>query len=177
MASENCLRQIIPGVADKGVLVEVGVLRASNLLALSNIFPEMQIIGVDSFEAYTDFLHGGYTITSEVSRMNQEVAEERIAKSGNANRIKLMVQSSHKASKLIDDGAIDLVYLDKNFTETEQFDDVVQWFPKVRSGGILAGHEAFTPEIIKATKQALDSFSINYTISIVDDEVWYITKV
>ena len=173
MASENCLQQIIPGVADKGVLVEIGVLRASNLLALSDMFPEMQFIGVDSYEAYTD---PAYTVTSKISQLNREIAENRIANSGHSHRIKLIVEKSKDVAHKTLDNSINLVYLDKGFTEQEQFDDVVQWFPKVKTGGILAGHEAYTPEILNATRQALDSMSVNYNINIVDNEVWYIRK-
>lgn len=176
MSSEDCLRKIIPGVADKGVLVEVGVLRASNLLALSVMFPEMQLIGVDSFEAYTDPLHGGYTITAETSRMNEEIAKQRIAKSGCADRIELIVERSNLVAQRMANESIDLVYLDKNFTASEQFDDVKQWFPKVRSGGILAGHEAFTPEVMRATKDSLLQLGVLSSLEVIDNEVWYLRK-
>lgn len=177
MASEDCLRQIIPGIADEGLLVEVGVLRASNLVALALAFPQMRLIGIDSYEAYTDPLHGNYTVTEMVSTMNREIAERRIADSGHSDRIELRVLRSDVAATQIADQSVDFVYLDKNFTESEQFSDVVQWYPKVRQGGVLAGHEAQTPEIIKATQTALRTMGVTAELTIVHDEVWYLLKV
>lgn len=176
MSSEDCLRQIIPGVADSGVLVEVGVLKASNLLALAAMFPSMRLIGVDSFEAYTDPLHGGYTVTAEASRMNEEIAKRRIVESGNADRIELVVDRSDLVAARMMNESVDLVYLDKNFTASEQFDDVKQWFAKVRPGGILAGHEAFTPEVMQATKDALVALGVSPNLEVIDNEVWYLRK-
>jgi vacuolar-type H+-ATPase catalytic subunit A/Vma1 len=176
MASENCLSKIIPGVADSGVMVEVGVLKASNLLALAKRFPMMKFIGIDSYEAYTDSLHGGYTITAEMSAANLETARRRIAKSEAASRIELRVVRSDLAATEMEDCSVDLVYLDKNFTFAEQLDDVSQWYPKVRDGGILAGHEAYTPEIMKATQEALTAMGVSSNIEVVDGEVWYIIK-
>ena len=176
MASEDCLRRIIPGVADKGVLVEVGVLRATNLVALAKMFPDMRLIGIDSYEAYTDPLHGGYTVSAELSLMNRGIAERRIALSGHADRIDLRVMRSSLAAEAMADESIDFVYIDKNFTSAEHLDDVVQWYPKVRHGGILAGHEAFTKEVMRATEQALESLGVHPYLEVIDNEVWYLRK-
>jgi hypothetical protein len=176
MASEDCLSRIIPGVADNGLLVEVGVLQATNLVALAAMFPSMQLIGVDSFEAYTDVLHGNYTVTAELSLANLEIAKKKIVKSGYAERIELRVMHSELAATLMDDHSIDLVYLDKNFTFEEQIGDVLQWFPKVRPGGILAGHEAFTPEVMRATEEALQSIGVRPSLEVIENEVWYLRK-
>jgi hypothetical protein len=176
MASEDCLSKIIPGVADSGVMVEVGVLKASNLLALAKRFPMMKFIGIDSYEAYTDPLHGGYTITAEMSAANLETARRRIAKSEAASRIELRVVRSDLAATEMEDCSVDLVYLDKNFTFAEQLDDVSQWYPKVRAGGILAGHEAYTPEVVRATREALLTLNVQSELRVIDSEVWYLRK-
>lgn len=48
---------------------------------------------------------------------------------------------SDEAAKLFDDGAFDFVYIDANHWEPEVRNDVEKWWPKVRRGGILAGHD------------------------------------
>jgi hypothetical protein len=176
MRSEDCLQQIIPGIADTGVLVEVGVLRATNLLALAASFPAMRLIGIDSYETYTDPLHGGYVVTAEMSRMNEDIAKRRISKSNFADRIELRVERSDLAASKMLDASVDLVYLDKGFTAAEQFDDVTKWFPKVRPGGILAGHEAYTPEVVRATKEALKALGVIPELKIISGQVWYFRK-
>lgn len=176
MASEDCLRQIIPGVADTGLLVEIGVLRANNLVALADLFPNMRLIGVDSFESYTDSLHGNYTVTAQASLLNREIAERRIAQSGHAGRIELRVMRSELAAEQFPDDLADLVFLDKGLIFADQIEDVKQWYPKVRRGGILAGHEAYTPEVMRATREALQAIGVRPILATINDEVWYLRK-
>lgn len=43
------------------------------------------------------------------------------------------------ASKLIADRSLDLVFIDGDHSAVDQ--DIIAWFPKVREGGILCGHD------------------------------------
>jgi len=48
---------------------------------------------------------------------------------------------SVEASKLFDDHYFDFVYLDADHTEESTWKDINAWWSKVRSGGVLAGHD------------------------------------
>lgn len=50
-------------------------------------------------------------------------------------------KSSVEAAKTIPDGSLDFVYLDGNHQRAFVDQDLATWTPKVRSGGIIAGHD------------------------------------
>lgn len=54
-------------------------------------------------------------------------------------RAAYMQISSIAASKLIADQSLDLVFIDANHDNARE--DIIAWFPKVRVGGILCGHD------------------------------------
>lgn len=53
----------------------------------------------------------------------------------------LLRQFSVEAAKGIPDGSLDVIYIDGNHVEDAVRADLEAWAPKVRSGGIVAGHD------------------------------------
>jgi hypothetical protein len=49
--------------------------------------------------------------------------------------------NSLDAAKLFDDGFFDFVFIDAEHTYEHVLQDVRTWYPKVRAGGILCGHD------------------------------------
>lgn len=45
------------------------------------------------------------------------------------------------AKNLFSDNSLDFVYIDANHTYESVTEDIQDWYPKVKSGGILAGHD------------------------------------
>jgi hypothetical protein len=45
------------------------------------------------------------------------------------------------ASRLVPNGSLDFVYLDGNHSYMAVIDDLLAWVPKVRAGGLIAGHD------------------------------------
>ncbi len=62
-------------------------------------------------------------------------------------RIKVVREFSVEAASHFEDGSQDVVYLDADHSEKAVWDDLTAWWPKVRSGGILAGHD-YSPAIV-----------------------------
>lgn len=50
---------------------------------------------------------------------------------------------SLQAVKNFPDDSLDFVYIDANHTPPHPFNDLVAWWPKVRPGGLLAGHDIY----------------------------------
>jgi hypothetical protein len=173
MSAELSLAKIIPPDVPQRYL-EVGVLRAENLVALAEDFPLMSLVGVDSYEAYTDQAHGNYHVVDAASKYNKIVAERNIKKCGHGDRIKLWVIDSSVAAKQTPDAFYDVVFLDKNFTEEETAQDVMDWYSKVVPGGILCGHDAYTHVILQGVEEALRRCGVPAPPNIINNEVWWI---
>jgi hypothetical protein len=79
---------------------------------------------------------------------------------------------SKYAVKDVPDGSLDLVYIDGNHVYDAVTQDVTLWAPKVRSGGILAGHDFrdFANKPTIHVKQAVLDYTSKHGI-----DPWFIT--
>ena len=57
---------------------------------------------------------------------------------------------------LVPDNSLSLVYLDGDHSYNGVWTDLVAWFPKLKVGGVLAGHDFLAPEY--GVKQAVEDF-------------------
>jgi len=62
------------------------------------------------------------------------------------------------ASATVDDGSLDFVYIDGNHSYESVWSDLAAWVPKVRSGGIVAGHD-YGRSSVGQVKQAVDDYA------------------
>ncbi|KKN03117.1 hypothetical protein LCGC14_1110810 [marine sediment metagenome] len=58
--------------------------------------------------------------------------------------VRLLCAYSSEAALLIEDDSLDWAYIDAGHTEAEAFMDLQLWYPKIKSGGIVAGHDFIT---------------------------------
>ena len=66
--------------------------------------------------------------------------------------------------------SVDLIFIDADHTYAAVKNDIINWRPKLRSGGFLTGHDIHWPEV----RDAVDELVIHYEVG--PDNVWY-TKV
>jgi FkbM family methyltransferase len=84
--------------------------------------------------------------------------KKRLAKFG--NRSQIIKQQSNEAYKNFDDNFFDFIYIDANHGYNYISEDINNWFPKLKVGGIFAGHDycnKFCPGVV----QAVDEFILN----------------
>jgi hypothetical protein len=67
---------------------------------------------------------------------------------------------SLKAAASVEDGSLDFVYVDANHGLDAVYADLVAWTPKVRAGGVVAGHDyrEFPARPLIQVKAAVDQF-------------------
>lgn len=69
-------------------------------------------------------------------------------------------------AKRIDDGYLDYVYVDARHDRKGVLVDLEAWWPKIRAGGILAGHDFTTQELWGSGPGEHQNWTINYDGSI-----------
>ena len=84
---------------------------------------------------------------------------------------------SSNASKRIEDGSLDLVFIDACHEYPSIKEDIELWFPKVRKGGIICGHD-FGPAhmgVMKAVRERFKMFDLELDKEIEDTliAVWW----
>lgn len=144
--------------------VEVGVASGEYSEILCKYNPNMKFYGVDPYVSYKGYRD--YRRQNTLNRLESE-AHQRLDKYTNYEFIK---EFSIGAKELFKDNTIDFVYLDGNHEEPYITDDIKHWFPKIKQGGILAGHDyANTKGRPGSTahhqvKQAIQRFTIENNI-------------
>jgi SAM-dependent methyltransferase len=81
--------------------------------------------------------------------------------------------SSIEASKLYQDESLDFVFIDASHEYEDVKNDILAWLPKVKKGGILAGHD-FTdafPGVVDAVNELLGSNNTH-----IDEQCWIHNK-
>ena len=121
--------------------VEIGSYAGESTMMFVDKFVDARIYCIDpwndmDFEAYEiDKVGvGSYTKPSLV----ESVFDENIKNYNNITKIKL---TSEEASSQFDDNCLDMIYMDGIHTAKYITIDLEKWIPKIKSGGIIAGHD------------------------------------
>lgn len=61
----------------------------------------------------------------------------------NTNGLDVIVKPSVEAAKDFQDEFFDYVYIDAEHTQKAVLEDLEAWYPKVKYGGVLAGHDSW----------------------------------
>ena len=74
---------------------------------------------------------------------------------GFEDRAYMLRMKGEHACDFISDGSLDFVYIDANHTYQAVKDDIRLWYPKVKSGGIIMGHD-YLPDYFFEGKEEKD---------------------
>ncbi len=115
--------------------VEIGVAAGeySEIICLNN--PQMAVYGIDSWAPYKGYRD--YTKDSTFKKL-YETTLKRMKTYRNYQIIK---DFSEYALRYFADNSVDFVYIDGNHSEPYVSQDINGWYKKVKTGGILAGHD------------------------------------
>jgi predicted O-methyltransferase YrrM len=134
--------------------VEVGTERGVYAKALCNRIRGLKLSCVDGWAAYK-----GYREHVSQAKLDSFYAEtaERLS----PYDVTLVRKFSVEAAKGFADGSLDFVYLDANHDYGHVVADLCAWTPKVKKGGIVAGHDYIrrsNPEYPIGVVEAVDGY-------------------
>lgn len=130
----------------KGWAVEIGTHRGAFAEPFISIWPG-RLICVDPWDTpsgYED--QARYLLAIDGTGNREEDYEEAKRVLGKyGERVLFMRTTSHEAAEQFEEGQLDFVYLDGDHSEESVRQDLTLWWPKLRPGGILAGHDIVCP--------------------------------
>jgi len=141
---------------------EIGVWEGAFAEKLCAPNPGFHLTCVDPWSTQPDYKEG----KNDHARMAAafQTAKSRL----DAYNCRLMKMTSAEAAPQIEDGSLDIVYIDGNHTLPHVTKDIQLWLPKVRSGGVIAGHDYTSKKGHKSFIQvapAVDQYTRDHAIA------------
>lgn len=143
-----------------GTGVEVGVERGKYSRAICKSNPGVKLFGVDPWKAEHN---DKKDYTQETIDGFREIT---IARTKGCDFTPIQ-KFSVDAAKDFENNSLDFVYLDGAHDYQSVVDDLNAWYPKVKTGGILSGHDYATINtfgVIEAVDEFADSHSLDLII-------------
>jgi hypothetical protein len=114
---------------------EIGVWKGgfSELICQAN--PGVSLVCVDPWQSYDDYVDPK-NVKEKIEGARLE-AERRLA----PYRCEIRRMTSTAAAATVPDGSLDFVFIDGNHAKAYVLADLEAWAPKVRSGGLVSGHD------------------------------------
>jgi len=132
-------------------------------------------VRVDIVDPYLVYDGYGYKEPFEMSVVEKQ-AKHWLSDFVESGRCVFHKKYSVDGSKLYEDNSLDLVFIDANHTYPHVKADIEHWYPKVKPGGILAGHD-YGPDFPGVEKACLEFFNPkNKKISLSHNRVWIVYK-
>ena len=108
---------------------------------------------------------GGYDPADIASGCDyNEVMQMFLARTKGCRNVSHIRMNSVEAAKSFEDGTLDVVYIDGAHDYQNVKDDILAWMPKLKAGGILAGHDygSHAPGVVKAVEKIIGKPSMVY---------------
>jgi len=118
---------------------ELGVAAGRFTAHLLQQIPDLHMIAVDLWAPTPDRFQcsGNYDSWPHEEHYRKYVARTEPY----ADRVKTLRMSSVDAAALVKDGSLDFVFIDADHSYEAVKADIAAWSPKVREGGLIAGHD------------------------------------
>lgn len=167
------LVDIINNIDNKKMVgIEIGVCAGVNshmlLEACKNI---STLYAVDSWAEFTDW-NG---VISQ-SMQDQAYADARTNLKEFKNRIKIIKSTSVDAAENFEDESMDFVFVDGSHAYEDVLNDLTNYYPKVKRGGIISGHDFSFPEVAGAIQEFRRRLDLNPNIISLCNNAWYWIK-
>lgn len=153
-------------------LCEVGVKSGGLTAKLALLLPDSHIWAVDPWCFYPD-----WPSWDNAKHLRHEQQFDSVQRRYPKQIIKMKLPSL-RAAAVLPDGGLDLVFLDGDHSYDAVKADIEAWLPKVRRGGVLAGHDynntAKYGDYFKGVDKAVNERWPAGAINIEPDYVWWV---
>jgi hypothetical protein len=158
------------------VLVELGVWKGHSISYLADKCRSYQpaIYAVDLWnKVYSFSLQGGYskpeTKDAQIPII-YDLYQENLKLTNTRHLITDIKCCSWEAAAQFEDHSVDFVFIDADHSYESTLKDIQAWLPKIKDGGILAGHDYV--DKWEGVKRAVDE---NFDkVNLADGNVWWI---
>ena len=157
-------RDEIPEILNRRGLVgtgaEIGVKLGKYSDLLLSTWKGAKLISIDPWlESEPDEYVDRANVAQDQHQRFFRTTQDRLAKHG--ARSEIWRRTSVEAAQHVADGSLDFVYIDARHDYDSVLEDLTAWFPKLKPGGLIAGHDYVDgefPQGVFGVKRAVDEF-------------------
>ena len=149
---KECILKILQDKKYTGIFVEIGTWTGQFAETLLNNTHCTRLFCVDPYKHFDDLSYPDYINTQLQTGgdtyfyKTKSHLEEQFG-----SRVTLVRKSSMEAVNDFQESSLDFVYIDGNHEYSHVLEDILAWFPKIKSGGILAGDDIYSRNIQEYT--------------------------
>lgn len=123
-----------------GTAVEIGVFRGDFAYELLQNWRGESLYLIDPWTHLNDYIDS-WNLTDEQMAENFEITQMKL--SAFNSKVHFLRMRSEEAVGLIDNESCDFIYVDANHSYKHTKNDIHLWYPKLKTGGIMAGHDYY----------------------------------
>lgn len=146
--------------------VEIGTDQGEYAEVLMKTIPDLRLFCIDPWkaEAYEKGYQPESNETQEYFDKRYEETVERLKPWGLNGKIALWRETSMEALRHVEDNSLDFVYIDGNHDFLNVTQDLHYWTKKVRSGGIVSGHDfvRYPSGKFNHVKKVVEAYTTSY---------------
>lgn len=175
MKTRDEFAEILNSEGLNGIGVELGVQTGEYSETILKKWNGKELILIDIWKEIAAELY------CDVANVSQDKQRDNLAKTFDkiypfGDKATIIRADGNRAVSLFADNTLDFVYIDANHSYNAVTHDIALWYPKVKKGGYLCGHDYPYIDV----KKAVDEFCVknNYTLLISTDDwsSWFIKK-
>lgn len=138
-------------------VLECGVWKGHSIIYLTNLLkdkPNIEIYAIDIWEDWE--LHRNTPEIAKQIPYIYEIYNTNLKEAGVRELIKDFKGKSWEVAEKFENSYFDLIFIDADHSYEGVYKDLKAWLPKIKPGGILAGHDYYSSEgVQKAVNEVL----------------------
>lgn len=151
--------------------VEIGVCHGfTSEYFLKNVPNITTLYCVDHYPSFVDW--DGTRLTEERQEETKRRCKDRLSE---YNSVKLIYDRSVNFAQTLKDDSLDFVFVDGDHSYNATMQDFESYWPKVKKGGVFAGHDINLSTVDQAVKDFFKDKNVE-GVNVVDNNAWYIIK-
>ena len=163
---------------DNATFVEIGVWKGASIAFLAERIKDLKknikLYAIDGFDGY-----GEDSYFSDPDCKNNRLYETYLNNIKPLKKyITTIVGYSHDVYDQFSDESIDFLFLDGDHRYDGVMNDLILWYPKVKRGGVIGGHDYGQTHGECRVKDAVDDYFYDTPVTVYDKSyaLWYYNK-
>jgi len=167
------LPNIIKNLGEDIKGIEIGVCRAENIFYILENCNNVNLIeGIDPYSSFKDW--NGFIFTEDIMNEFYKITLKNIEEY--KEKVILHKKSSREAFSLLKDDFYDYIFIDGEHTYEALSEDLKNYYSKIKTGGLVSGHDYGLPGIKQAIENFLYTNKLNINLNFCRNDVWYWVK-